>query len=129
MYYCPDCGGEFENCEIIYETHNFQNPPFEKNYCCPFCKSTGFYEKDTKHCRCCGIKIRDDLIDYCSESCKKKGKKLWEKDVKRRKIVSTDPVNILVKEVEIYNKINNTKYSYGQYVALVKPREAKKNEK
>ncbi len=129
MYYCPDCGSEFEKSEESYETHGLIHPPYESVYCCPYCKGTDFFEKSTTHCRCCGIKLRKGLKDYCSESCEKRGKKLWQKELKRRKIISSDPVNILVREVSIYNKKHNTKYSYGQYVALIKPKGAKKDAK
>lgn len=120
MFYCPDCKAEFETPEDLTEMHNLQNPPFELIYVCPFCKSTDFYEKSVTHCRCCGVRLRENEIDYCSKECMIKGKKLWEKELKRRNELKNNPINEIIRELENFNKINGTDYSYGYYVALFK---------
>ena len=126
MYYCPECGTEFEKPKKSYSSHNLSCPPYEKVYTCPNCLGENFFEKNTTYCRCCGSKLRRGAVEYCSESCKSKGKKLWNKEIKRRQERLTNPINRIVGELEIYNKINSTNYSYGQYIALVLPREGKK---
>lgn len=129
MYYCKNCGNDFEYPEKTYETHSFSDTPFELYYVCPKCKSGNFYEKNSTHCRCCGGKLPKDAIEYCCNSCRIKGEKLWQKELKRRKNDLSDPLKMIVKECNIYNKIHNKNYSYGQYVALIKPKllkEAKK---
>lgn len=122
MYYCPDCGYEFEEPEKIYETHGFNTPPYEKLTVCPMCKATSFYEKVNTHCRCCGAKLKKGG-KYCSASCQEKGERLWQKERIRRRIRQSDPLNEIIREIESYNKINKTDYSYGKYVAIVKSKE------
>lgn len=127
MYYCSECENEFQNPVKIYETHNLSAPPYEALYVCPYCKGTNFKKKEIKHCRCCGAKLPTGKVNYCSDSCKLRGEKLWKKEMKRKKLLSDSNLYKLVREVEEYNKINKTKLSYGQYVALMK--RGKKNAK
>ncbi len=129
MYFCRECSCEFQNPVKLTEKHNLENPPYEHIYVCPTCKSTNFKTKQVYHCRCCGAKLQDGKKDYCSVSCKSKGEKLWQKELRRKKLLSDSAVYALIREVEIYNKQNGTKYSYGQYVALVKTKKKDKNEK
>ena len=126
MYYCPECGLEFANAKKDFETHGLDIPPYEPTYCCPNCNGVSFYEKTTTHCRCCGSKLNNDCKDYCSEACAKKGEKLWIREMKRRKLHVSDPLYVTVREVNLYNLKNGTNYSYGQYVALIKPKRGKK---
>ncbi len=126
MFYCPDCGFEFEKAKKIYEDHGLSAPPFETVGCCPECKGTGIYEKEESHCRCCGAKLSKGIKDYCSAECKRKGEKLWRKQLKNRKKIYESPLNQIIREVTKYNKENGTSYSYGQYVAFIKQTERKK---
>ena len=120
MYSCSECGYEFQNPVKLIEKHALLNPPYESIYVCPKCKSTCFEKVKIKHCHCCGAKLNKTQTDYCSEECKLLGDKLWKMEIKRKKLLSDTPLFKLVREVEIYNKRNNTSYSYGQYVALIK---------
>lgn len=130
MYLCTQCGCEFKNPVKLTEKHNLDNPPYENIYVCPICKSTNFEKEKVYHCRCCGAKLSGDNKDYCSPACKKKGEQLWLKEIKRKKLLADSSVYSLVREVENYNKNNGTKYSYGQYVALIKTKKkGKKNVK
>jgi len=129
MYYCPDCGLEFEKPLKTFCTHSFTSPPYEKKYCCPDCKGESFFEKNTTHCRCCGAKLRSGAIEFCSDSCRKKGEKLWKREIKRRKLNTENPINNIVRQLEIYNKTHGTDYSYGQYIAIIIPMENRKNDK
>lgn len=121
MYYCRDCGFEFEAPEIITETHGLSAPPYERDLCCPRCKGRRFREKVGGYCRCCGAKLTGQT-DYCSEKCRAKGEAMWRRELKRRSRSLSDPLNKIVRETDDYNRENGTRYSYGQYVALVRPR-------
>ena len=123
MYYCKECGYEFEKPDKNFENHGFSNPPYEKTFICPACKSTNFYKIITTHCRCCGAKLAKGISEYCSKACKEKGEKMWNNQLKRKKILLDSPINKFVKELEIYNKQNGTSYSYGQYAAIIKPQQ------
>ena len=129
MYYCKNCGFEFEEPEKTYETHIFSDTPFEVLYLCPNCRSSNFREKNITHCRCCGSRLPAGCIEYCSESCRQKGEKLWKNELKRRRKDMCDPLNIIVRECSDYNKTHNTDYSYGQYVALIRPKLSKERGK
>ncbi|MGI6279558.1 MAG: hypothetical protein ACOYJS_03240 [Acutalibacteraceae bacterium] len=122
MYYCKNCGFEFLEPQKTYETHNLSDTPFEVLYLCPNCKSRNFYEKNQTHCRCCGAKLSKEQTEYCSDSCRTKGALLWKKELKKRRAELINPLNMIVKECRDYNKANGTNYSYGQYVAIIKPR-------
>ncbi len=115
MYYCPDCGYEFENPQKTLERHGFTDKPFEKLAVCPDCGGTDFYEKNSTHCRCCGSRLSESQSDYCSETCKRKGLKLWKREQKRRKIRNYSPINTFIAELTLFNLQNNTELSYGQY--------------
>lgn len=122
MYYCPACSAEFEKPMLTAETHGLDTPPYEIREVCPSCKRTGFYEKTTTHCRCCGAKLPDGTADYCSPACRAKGERLWERERRRRRLAFSSPVSQIVRELVRYNRENQTRYSYGQYVALIRPR-------
>lgn len=121
MYYCSDCGCEFETAEVYKETHGFLYPPFEERSCCPNCKSENIRLKNISHCRCCGAKLNGKK-EYCSETCRTKGEAMWKAERKKRKLGRTSPLNRIVLETEEYNKKHRTSYSYGQYVALIMPK-------
>lgn len=125
MYKCYDCNGEFEFPEKIIEKHSLDNSPYEKIYVCPFCRSANFKVKDNTHCRCCGAKLSDCASEYCSIDCKNKGRILWKNELKRRKDILINPINIIIRELENYNKSHDTNYSYGQYVAIIESQRRK----
>ena len=122
MYQCKDCGGKFQNPKIYIEKHGLTLPPYEKIYLCPFCDSASFKEIITKYCNCCGARLKEQQGKFCSEKCKITAEKLRLQEYKRLKKLNDSPLVQMVKEVTDYNKVNNTKYSYGQYVAIIKPR-------
>ena len=121
MYYCQDCGVEFEMPLIVTETHSLTTPPYEKLYVCPSCKGMSYREKLSTHCRCCGAKLLNTNSDYCNDECKKRGKAMWEAERKRRRLTFTNPIAIIIRETEEYNRSHGTNYSYGQYVAFIRP--------
>lgn len=103
MYFCENCGSSFE-----------------KNITCPFCNSNDIRVADFTHCRCCGARLIEGQKEYCSDECKKKGKILWERERRRKRLSLISPLNLVLKEIAEYNKQHNTKLSYGEYVALIK---------
>lgn len=119
MYYCKECGREFESAETITQTHGLLTPPFEEIYVCPFCSGTDISAVQSLHCRCCGARLPDGASSYCNENCRSKGEKMWRREAVRRKRERSLPLNIIIRQLEEYNRMNGTSYSYGQYVALV----------
>ncbi len=126
MYYCSNCAREFLEPQRVYETHSLPCPPYEERLVCPFCQSLNFNEKISQHCRCCGVKLKENEREYCSEKCLFIGEKLWAKQRKRLKIAYECSINQKIREIESYNKSHKTNYSYGQYVALIEGRRKKK---
>lgn len=122
MYHCKECGKKFERPKIVKETHNLNGPPFEKFALCPFCNSTNFNEIIIKHCHCCGARLKPHQIEFCSDECKITAEKLRLEEYKRLKKLNENPLVIMIKEVDEYNATHNTKFSYGQYVTLIKPK-------
>lgn len=120
MYYCNNCKREFESFKKLTETHNLDNPPFENTYVCPFCESADVKETVITHCRYCGAKLRGEQKIYCSDDCKTKGMIIWKRQMSKQKHLIESPLYSIVRELDNYNKINNKKLSYGQYVAIVK---------
>ncbi len=121
MYYCKQCNRKFHSPLISEENHSLTLPPFEKLYLCPFCSSQNFKEIKAYYCRCCGAKIINSSKEFCSDGCKIRFEKLQRAEYKRKKQIYESPLNILIRELESYNKAHKTNYSYGQYVAVVKP--------
>ena len=119
MYICYDCSGEFETPENLVEKHLLDAPPYEVSYVCPFCNSSNFKVKSHSHCCCCGAKLPNTDSEFCSNECRNKGIKLWKNEFKRRKQLLINPINVIIRELENYNKEHNTNYSYGQYVAII----------
>ncbi len=119
MFICCDCQCEFESPKKIIEKHSLDTGPYEAIYVCPFCNSNDFKIKSHTHCRCCGAKLSNTGSEFCSNECKNRGRMLWKNELKRRKELLINPINILIRELENYNKKHNTNYSYGQYVAII----------
>jgi hypothetical protein len=85
MFYCKNCGEEFEIYDKKIETRGFDFPPFEESFLCPFCGSSKIKEKKNSFCKCCGIKLRTHENQFCSDECRKNWNILWKKELKRRK--------------------------------------------
>ena len=125
MYYCFDCNRKFEKPLIINERHGLSSPPFEKFSVCPFCESTDFKEISASYCRCCGARISKTENDFCSNACKSRYEQLKRNENKRKKQLEESELYSLLREVEQYNKSHKTNFSYGQYVAVIKPQLSK----
>lgn len=120
MYYCPECGYEFESPKKVVEKHGFEEPPFEIYLVCPKCKSTSFHLKNTTHCRCCGAKLTEGKVEFCSETCKIKGMKLRKEEIRQKNLKSNGPLATYIREIEIQNNRYGTNYSYGKFVSLTR---------
>ena len=121
MYYCTECGCEFEAAKSYTETHSLCSPPYEERRCCPFCGGASIHVKAVSYCRCCGAKLGSEEKEYCSPSCRKRGETMRRRELNRKRLIYSSPLFQTVREVDEYNKRNHTDYSYGQYVTLVKP--------
>lgn len=126
MYCCLDCNRKFEKPLKVNERHGLSCPPFESFSVCPFCRSTDFKEVIASHCRCCGARILDDKNGFCSNACKVQYERLKKAEYKCKKQAFESPLYSLLREVEEYNKLHKTSFSYGQYVAIVKPKISRK---
>lgn len=121
MYYCTECGCEFEAAKSYTETHSLCSPPYEERRCCPFCGGSSIHVKAVSYCRCCGAKLGSEEKEYCSPSCRKRGETMRRRELNRKRLIYSSPLFQTVREVDEYNKRNHTDYSYGQYVTLIKP--------
>lgn len=126
MYYCVDCGCEFETAQSYTETHSLERPPYEEGRRCPFCGGLSIKVKAVSYCRCCGAKLANGEKEYCSPSCRKRGEALRRRELNRKREMYSSPLFRAVRETDEYNKAHGTSYSYGQYVTLIKPRLSRK---
>ncbi len=115
MYYCSECRKEFEYVKIY-----FQETPggYERFHLCPFCSGTDFYEKKGVFCKFCGGRINIPGKEYCCETCRRAGEKLFRRQEENKKKRLASPLYQAVCEVDEYNKTHNCNLSYGQYYAL-----------
>lgn len=121
MYRCLDCGFEFETAAVCEERHGLDSPPYEKIYLCPYCDGRRFSEIEVRYCRCCGSRLPEGKRNYCNDSCRLTGERLWARELARRKGALTDPIAKIIQDANEYNRKNNKNYSYGQYVAYIMP--------
>ncbi len=122
MYRCTDCERNFENYAVLGETHGMSGQPYEKIIVCPYCCSSAVEQIKANFCRCCGVRLKQRQKEYCSKQCRIRGFKLWQLEARRKRSLLASPINILIKELEQFNKLHKTRYSYGQYVGLIRPR-------
>ena len=119
MYYCTDC-------KIYVEDPKYKNFKIsgkrERQALCPVCLKK-LVNAEPDYCRYCGNRLYAAENDgYCSDTCRRMGKRLWTKEINRRKKIKTDPIARILRMLTSYNKEHNTKYSYGQFVSLVLPK-------
>lgn len=122
MYICIDCGYSFTEAEKITERHGLSAPPYETINVCPACKSENYRKQNHDYCRYCGTKLKNGAIDYCSISCRRRGQNAWLKQKRRKKQLADSDIYKIIRKIDAYNRRNKTKYSYGQYTALVEGR-------
>ena len=119
MYYCTDCKIHIENPKAVKR----KTASGEKiKLLCPVCLNE-LIVSAPEYCRYCGVKLNSQNEDgYCSDECKRAGKRLWTRELRRRQKIKDDPIARILRMLTSYNRENNTKYSYGQFVALVLPK-------
>lgn len=68
MYICKNCGRDFEEPDVVYETHGFDYGPYEKWLVCPSCHDSNFEEAE--QCDGCGEYFaKSDLTDGLCDDC------------------------------------------------------------
>lgn len=119
MYYCTDCKIFIEDPK----QKNFKiNGRTERRAVCPVCGENLVLLKP-EYCRYCGARLKDAAGDgYCGDECRRLGKKLWTRELRRRRRIKADPIARILRMLTDYNREHKTKYSYGQFVALVLPK-------
>lgn len=125
MYQCQDCEHEFLYSEGIEEKHNLTSGPYEKISICPNCKGQNFFKIRNRYCKYCGRKLKSDENEYCSKECKKKGEAMWREQARKRNLYENSSVVSVSRQLEAYNKLHNTKYSYGIFVSKILNKNAK----
>lgn len=123
MYYCTDCN-------IFVEDPKFKNfkisGRIEKRAFCPVCGKKLVFSSP-EYCRYCGRRLADTTTDgYCDDYCRRHGKKLWTREIRRRKKIKDDPIARILRMLTSYNNEHKTRYSYGQFVSLILPKLEKK---
>lgn len=123
MYYCTDCNifvedPKLKNFKIAGKT--------ERAALCPVCLKKLIISAP-KYCRYCGRRLNGTEKDaYCSDECRRFGRQFWTRELYRRKKLKDDPIARILRMLTSYNREHNTKYSYGQFVALILPKLGKR---
>lgn len=123
MYYCTDC-------KIFVEDPKLKNFKIsgkkESAALCPVCLRK-LTKAEPEYCRYCGNRLKEESRDgYCGDTCRRLGRKLWTREIRRRRKIKEDPIARILRMLTYYNNEHNTKYSYGQFVSLVLPKLEKK---
>ena len=118
MYYCTDCN-------IYIEDPKFKNfkvdAGTQKVALCPACGARLAPFKP-EFCRYCGRKLTAAASGaYCDETCRRLGKKLWTRELVRRRKIKDDPLARILRLLTNYNREHGTNLSYGKFVAFVLP--------
>ncbi len=120
MYICKDCKKKFAVPFTFFEEHGLDTPPYEKFTVCPHCKGENIKIIETRHCKCCGARLKyENRGEYCNERCRKRGERLWKLEEQRRKKRMNSPLNEVLNKLKEYNEEHKTRLSYGQFVAKV----------
>ena len=119
MYYCTDCN-------ILIEDPKFKNFKIgakkERRALCPVCEGE-LKSYTPEYCRYCGRKLTSTAAGaYCDDSCRRLGKKLWTREMARRKKIKDDPLTRVLRLLTSYNREHNTNLSYGKFVSFVLPK-------
>lgn len=125
MYFCLNCGQNFERPEKVIEKHNLDSAPYEEYKVCPCCKSQEFNLVIPSHCKCCGRKLLKNQKEFCSETCREINAILRRSEKRRRNLDYNSDINIVLREVESFNKLHKTRLSYGKYVSAEQIRKEK----
>ena len=118
MYYCTDCKMFIEDPKFKKRREKGKTV---SHALCPVCKGE-LIVSAPEYCRYCGTRLTGDEKDgFCTDNCRRLGRRLWTKEIRRRKKIKDDPIARILRMLTSYNREHNTKYSYGQFVSLVLP--------
>ena len=124
MYYCTDCKMFIE--DPIYRTRR-RGGEKRRMALCPLCAGELIISAP-EYCRYCGSRLTGEEKDgFCTDNCRRLGKKLWTKEMRRRRKIKEDPIARVLRMLDTYNREHSTKYSYGQFVSLVLPKLERKH--
>lgn len=119
MYYCTDCKMFIE--DPVYRTVK-KGAEKRRRALCPVCRGELIISAP-EYCRYCGNRLTGSERDgFCTDACRRLGRKLWTKEMRRRKKIKDDPIARVLRMLAAYNLEHHTKYSYGQFVSLVLPK-------
>ena len=118
MYYCTDC-------KIFIEEPRKKRfktgEGIKTKLLCPICLGE-VLPAVPEYCRYCGCRLPENSKSaYCDETCRRRGRKLWTRELYLRKKLRDDPIARVLRMLTSYNREHNTKYSYGQFVSLIMP--------
>lgn len=118
MHYCPDCKTFIE--DPIIKNYKISGKRVKKRLC-PVCFSE-LTEASPEYCLYCGNRLGESSAGgYCNSTCRRLGLKLWTRELVRRKKIKDDPIARILRLLTSYNRDHGTRYSYGQFVALILP--------
>lgn len=117
MYECLNCGKTGNIPLIDYQRHDLTLPPWEAVLRCPKCKSTELKHIPKTFCGFCGQETKEGK-KYCNHICEKLGEEYRKKQEEKRRLIQQFDVTRAIAEVDEYNRLHNTDYSYGKYFAL-----------
>ena len=119
MNYCTDCKMFIE--DPVYRTQK-RGGEKRRKALCPLCAGELIISAP-EYCRYCGNRLTGGEKDgFCTDNCRRLGRKLWTKEMRRRKKIKDDPIARVLRMLTAYNSEHGTKYSYGQFVSLVLPK-------
>jgi hypothetical protein len=81
MFICDECRKLFEVCNVSYETHGLDTPPYEQILRCPYCLACN--PSFAHRCSKCGeytARIFDGYCGECKEQLKKEFRKTMEEN-------------------------------------------------
>ena len=116
MYYCTDCKIHIENPKAV------RGKDGREKLLCPICSEELVFS-EPEYCRYCGARLDEGAKDgYCNDYCRRAGRRLWTRELRRRRKIKDDPIARILRMLTSYNREHRTNYSYGQFVALVLPK-------
>lgn len=115
MYECKKCKAEFSLPVVELAPSGDLN---EAVTYCPNCMSVHIRKIEVKKCAFCLKETALKGEKYCSDICRKFGEESEKRSAENQKKKQAFDVAKAIKEVDEFNKIHRTNYSYGQYFAL-----------
>lgn len=126
MYYCTDCKMFIEDPKFKIRKSGGKKETYAL---CPICLNE-LIMSAPEYCRYCGTRLTGEERDgFCTENCRRLGRRLWTKEMRRRRKFKDDPIARILRMLTSYNREHKTRYSYGQFVSLILPTLEKRTKK